>query len=267
MILLSSKRIMTSWANLKSVPSKKLEPTIRSYFSSTTNDYATSTLAFLYSYIYQQRNAEPFYIHDTEGFFQPLLKINPALHYLRETPSTANNLASDISQTASILNSMNLSSIRRTATDILQHNGQTFSRVETALSNAGLLKQTYDVGIVLDTSGCVPLVITGLKALQKRTGKKTMRVFLMTESIEYVREFSMKGDPSWTFVSMLRQNPPTDKDYTLIKTLTEIKIMQGIEYLAFRFSSPLGKLLYLTSSKLTTESQVVSIDGAKWKAV
>lgn len=267
MILLYSKRIMTSWANLKSVPSKKLQPTIRSYFSSTTNDYATSTLAFLYSYIYQQRNAEPFYIHDTEGFFQPLLKTNPALHYLRETPSTGNNLASDISQTASILNSISLSSIKRTAADILQQNGQTFSRVENALSNTGLLKQSFDVGIVLDISGSASLAIAGLKALQKRTGKKTMRVFVMTESMEYLREFATKGDTSWTFASMLRQNAPTDKEYTLIKTLAEIKTMQGIEYLAFRFSSPLGKLLYLTSSKLNTESQIISIDGAKWKPV
>jgi hypothetical protein len=267
MILLHSKRIMTSWANLKSVPSKKLEPTIRSYFSSTTNEYPTSTLDFLYSYIYQQRNAEPFYIHDTEGFFQPLLKTNPALHYLREAPSTGNNLATDISQTASILNAMSLSSMKRTASDILQLNSQAFSRVETALSNAGLVKQTFDVGIVLDISGCVPLVIAGLKALQKRTGKKTMRVFVMTESIDYLREFSMKGDPSWTFASMMRQNAPTDKEYRLVKTLAEIKTMQGIEHLAFRFSSPLGKLLYLTSSKINTESQVISIDGAKWKAV
>jgi len=266
MIVLLRNRIMSSWANLKTVPLKKQEPIVRSYFSSTSNDYATSTLAFLYSFLYTQRNADPFYIYDSEGYFQPLLKSSPVLHFLKQEPSSGANFFSDMTQTMPILNSMNLMSIKRGIAGVLQYNNQTFQKVESILSSFGLLKKTFDVGIVLDVSGCVPVVISGLKTFQRRSGKKTMNIFVMTDSMELLREFAMSGDPSWTYVSMMRNNAPKDKEYQLTKTLAELKVMQDIEQLAFRFASPLGKLLYLTSTKVNMESQVISIDGASWKA-
>jgi hypothetical protein len=63
----------------------------------------------------------------------------------------------------------------------------------------------------------------------------------------------------------MRTNPPKEADYLLFKTLAELQIMREIEYLALRFSSSLGKLLYLTSSKVLTESQVIRLDNSSWK--
>lgn len=266
MIVLLRNRIMSSWANMNSVSLKKKEPNIRSYFSSSSNDYATSTLAFLYSFIYTQRNADPFYIHDTEGYFQPLLKTSPVLHYIKEVPSSGTNFFSDMTQTMPILNSMNLMSLKRAIAGVLQYNNQTSLKIESILSSFGLFKRTFDVGIVLDVSGCVPLVVSGLKTLQRRTGKKTMDIFVMTDNMELLREFALSGDPSWSYVSMMKNNSSKEKEYQLTKTLAELRIMQDIDYLAFRFASPLGKLLYLTSTKVNMESQVISVDGASWKA-
>lgn len=258
---------MTSWANNNRIPLKKKEPTIRSYYSSLSDDYAAYTLGFLYSFLYCQRNADPYYILDTKGYVQPLLKTSAILHFLKDTPADSVNLATDPQQMAPVLNKMTLPSMKRAIDAILLYNGSTFNKVETFLSNFNLLKQTFDVGIVLDISGCVPIVNAGLKGLQKRTGKKTMRVFVMTEDINLLREFATTGDPSWSFVSMMRLNAPTDADYKLTKVLAELKIMQQQEYLAFRFASPLGKLLYLTNPKINTESQVISVDGQGWKAL
>ena len=266
MIVLLRKRIMTSWANMNRMPLKKKEPTIRSFFASS-EDYATSTLQFLYSFIYSQRAAEPFYIHDTQGYFQPLIKTSPILHFVKESPSGATNLATNLSQMAPVVNSLNLVSLKRTVSSIFQYNGETMFKIDSFLSNFGLLRQTFDVGIVLDISGCVPTVIAGVAKLQKRIGKKNLRLFVMTNDMDMLREFATKGDPSWSYVSMMRFEPPADKQYELFKTLSEIKLMQQTDYLACRLGSPLGKLLFLTSEKVNTESQVVSVDGQGWKAM
>lgn len=257
---------MSSWANLKATPLKKKEPSVRSYVSSS-EDYITSTLGFLYSFAYSQRMAEPFYIHDTHGHFQPLLKTSPILHYLKEKPSTGQDLASDLQQMAPVVNNLSLASLKRTVSSIYQMNAETDYKVDTFLTNFGLLRQSFDVGIVLDISGCVPAVVTGLKALQKRTGKKTLKVFVMTNDMNLLREFAQKGDPSWSYLSMMRDKAPQDSDYKLTKVLAELKLMQQMEYLAVRFGSPVGKLLYLTNQKIVSETQVISVDGQKWKAL
>jgi hypothetical protein len=257
---------MTSWANMNRIPLKQKEPTIRSFFSSS-DDYATSTLQFLYSFVYSQRAAEPFYVHDTKGYFQPLLKTSPILHFVKEAPSDAMNLSTNVSQMAPVVNSINLTTLKRTIGSIFQYNGETQLKIDSFLSNFGLLRQTFDVGIVLDISGSVPAIMAGLTKLQKRIGKKSLRIFVMTNDMEMLREFATKGDPSWSYVSMMRFESPTDKQYELFKTLSEIKLMQQADYLACRLGSPLGKLLFLTSEKVNTESQVVSVDGQAWKAM
>lgn len=258
---------MTSWANMTSVSLKKKEPTIRSFFSSPSDDYAATTLAFLYGFVYTQRSAEPYYIRDAKGFLQPFLKTSPILHFLKEEPSTGTNLAYEPDTFAPIVNTISFQQLKRMIASIYQFNGETIYKIDAFLSSFGMLRQTMDVGIVLDVSGCVPTIVSGLKALQKRTGKKQMRIFAMTDNIELLREFAQAGDPSWSFVSLNRPNAPTTQDYKLTKILAELKLMQDIEFLAFRFSSPLGKLLFVTSQKVNTEGQVIAVDGQRWKAM
>lgn len=253
---------MSSWANLKIVPSKKKE-SIRNYFSSLSSNYAESSLAFLYTHVYLQRNAEPFYVYDKDGFFQPLLETSAVVHYLREEPNSGENLATNISSFAPILNLTSLTSLRRNASNIFQYNGQTKDRINDALSKYGLNKPIFDVGVILDISGCVPLVFTALRTLQKRTGKKTLKVFIATDSMELLKEFATKGDSTWSYVSLMRTGVPSN----LLKTMCEVKLLQEIDYIVGKFSTPMGKLIYLTNPKLTMESQFMSVDGSTWKAL
>jgi hypothetical protein len=258
---------MTSWANRNVVPLKTKEPTLRWYYEPVSDDYASSTLGFLYSYIYSQRNAEPFYIVDTPGYVQPLLQHNPIFHYLKQTPSSGQNLSLNLDQAAPTLNSLSLASLRRTALSVYQFNSQTSARIDAHLTNFGMLRQTFDAGIVLDLSGCVPAVITALKTIQKRTGKKSLNVFVMTDTMDLLKEFAVKGDPTWRYASILRMQEPTDKESRLLKTLSELKVLRTTEFVVLRLSSPLGKLIYLTNPKLLSDNQVVSIDGTSWKAL
>lgn len=258
---------MSSWANRNAVPLKKKEPTVNLYYEPDSEDYAASTLGFLYSYIYSQRNAEPFYIVDTPGFFQPLLQSSPIFHYLKDTPSFGKNLSWDMNQMAPILNNLSLSSLRRTVSTLYQFNSLTSARIDAHLNSFGMNRQVFDAGIILDVSGCVPAVLTGLKTIQKRTGKKSMNIFVMTDNMNLLREFAAKGDPTWRYASILRIQEPSDAESRLLKSLSEIKLLRGLEYLVLRLSSPLGKLLYLTNSKLMSDTQVVSIDGTSWKAL
>ena len=258
---------MTSWANSNRIPLKKSEPTIRSYFSSPSDDYAVATLGFVYSYMFCQRSAEAFYVQDTQGYIQPLLTNSPVIHFIKDSPSEATNMAMDPGAFAPVLNQVSITSMKRTISSLLQYNGATNYKVDTFLNNFGTLRQTFDVGIVLDISGSVSTIVAGLKTLQKRIGKKTLKIFAMTDDVGLLRQFATSGDPSWTYISLLRNNTPITKDYLLTKTLAELKIMQQIDYLAFRFGSPLGKLLFLTSSKVNTESQVISVDNQRWKAI
>ena len=253
---------MSSWANLKSIPSKKKE-SVRTYFSSSTTDYASATLEFLYSHIFSQRNAEPFYVYDKEGFFQPLLQTSAVIHYIKEEPPAGLNLATHLSMTTPTVSSMSLNAVKRATTSVLQYNGQTQDRLNDALSKYGLVKPSFDVGVILDISGCVPLVFSALRTFQKRTGKKTLKVFVSTDSLELLREFATKGDPTWTYVSLIRTGVPP----TLVKTLCELKLLQEIDFIVGKFSNPMGHLVYLTSPKLTIESQFLSVDGSRWKAL
>jgi hypothetical protein len=257
---------MSSWANLRTVPTKKKEPTIRFYFSSS-DTYADATLAFLYSVLYTQKSAEPIYVHDTQGFFQPLLKVNPTLHYLKEAPSSGTNLNDDLSQMAPVLQNLSFASLKRSVASLYQFNQQTFARVEAVMSNFGVLRQTFDVGLVLLEPRDVQAAIDGLKRLQKRTGKKSFHIFVMTQDVDLLREFAFNGDKSWSFMSTLRQDMKTDKESMLLKTLCDISLMQKVDYLAIQMSSSIGKLLFLTNEKVTLENQVVSLDNTSWKVL
>lgn len=258
---------MSSWANLKSVTLKKREIPIRSYFETISDNYVSSHLNFLYGFIYSQKNAEPYYIRDSQGYFEPLLKPNPILHYIKESPTAGKNLANALQEMAPIVNTTSLSSLRRTATTVSEYNPQTLSKIDSFLLTTSLSKDVFDVGIVLDISGCVPAVIKSVKDLQSRVGKKSLRIFVMTDSMVLLQEFAKKGDASWTYASLMRFNAPTDKESKMMKLLSELTIMRKQEYLVLRVSSDLGKLLYITNPKIVMESQVVSFDGSTWKAI
>jgi len=254
---------MTSWANRMVVPGKKQGPTISSYYE-PSDDYMSSTVDFFYWSVYQQRTAEPFYIHDTKGFFQPLLNPNPTLHYIKETPSSASKLDS-LRQTGTVLKSLSTPFLRRAASSLLQFNGQTNARIDSLLMNAGIQKDSFDAGIVLDVSGCVPHVINALHGIQKRFAKKTLRVFVASESLPLLEQFARTGDPSWSYVSLLRKGP-LDAEALFWKRLAELKVLRSQETLVVRLGSPLGKLLYLSAPKIALDSQIISWDGSQWKA-
>ena len=267
MILLLGNRIMSSWANLRSAPTKKKELTVRYFFSPSSDDYASSTLAFLYSLVFTQKSAEPFYAQDTYGYFQPLLKVNPVIHYLKEVPTSGTNLYDDLYQVAPVLNQTSFINLKRTIKSMYEFNPETSARIEAFLANFGVIRQKYDVGLVLEDTNDVTAAFTGLKQFQKRTGKKNLNVFVATNDMNLLRQFAMGGDPSWSYMSMMRNNAPTDKNYKLMKTLCEITLLKNIEFLAVKLSSPIGKLLFLTSEQVNTEGQVVSLDNAGWKVL
>lgn len=267
MILFHRNRIMSSWANLHSQTGKKKEIPIRLHLNPLTSDYSEALLSFLYGFVYTQRNAEPFYIYDSFGQFQPLLQFSPIFHYLKEAPTTGSNLYTD-PNVGPLLNSLPLTSLRRTVNSVFSYNAETDANVRQFLLNMGLLQQqNFDVGIVLDASGCIPAVLSQLTTLQKRTNKKTLKIFVATDQLDLLRDFATKGHPSWSYVSLMRQNAPTDRKYALMKMLAELRLLRGIEYVAVRFGSSLGKLIFLTSQKITMESQILSLDGQGWKAV
>ena len=168
---------------------------------------------------------------------------------------------------APVINAMNQNTMKRTVNSIFQYNGETEFKIDTLLSNFGLNRQSFDVGIVLDISGCVPQVVSSLKTFQKRTGKKTLKIFITTQDMNLLREFAQKGDSSWNYLSMMRDGPASSAlgmqgPAPPFKAPAELKLMRQIETVFVRYSNPLGKLLYLTS-----ENAVISFDGQMWKAM
>lgn len=256
---------MTSWAAWKQ-PSKKRESSVSLYFSPIQDEFSETLLGFLYSSIYAQRTAERLYIFDTKDMIQPFFQKTPNSEFVKESPSSGTNLALSLHQTAPILQSLRVSTLKSYSKSLFQYNEVTRNKIQTFLSAFPILKQTFDVGIVLDTSGCVTQVLSGLSAYQKRTGKKSLRVFVMTDQLDLLREFATKGDRSWTYASLLSSQPILDKQSQYIKTLSDITIMQQIDFLAFRFSSSTGKLLYLLNQQVSSENEVLSLDGTSWKA-
>ena len=167
MIVFLRKRIMSSWANLQSASlRKKQEPTIRFFFSSNSTEYHSNTLAFLYSILYCQRSAEAFYVYDPDGLFQPLFKTTPVIHYLKEMPNSGTNLYEELFQVVPVLSTMNYTNLKRNIKSLYQLNSETNTRIDTFLSNFGVIRQQYDVGLVLEDPADVPASISGLKLLQ-----------------------------------------------------------------------------------------------------
>ena len=251
---------MSSWANLQTTSLKKKEINVRSYFEPISDEYVGSTLAFLYAFSYSQRSAEPFYIRDTKGFFQPLLQSSPILHYLKESPSSGQNICLDLIQTEKTLSSMSLNTLRRNVRSVYQFNSSTQSQINRFIVNFGVDRKTFDVGIVLDVSGTPAQAIQTLKTFQKRSGKKSLSVFVMTSDMELLRQFATQGDSSWSFTSLLQKNQPSENSYQLFKTLAELQVLQRTPVLAYRFGSLTGKLLFLTA-----DADTLSLDGLPWK--
>jgi hypothetical protein len=186
---------------------------------------------------------------------------------VKEAPSSGTNLTHEMSLMAPVLTNVSFATLKRSILSLYQFNQLTSARVEAVMSNFGLLRQTFDVGLVLLEPKDVQAAIAGLKGLQKKTGKKTLRIFVMTEDVELLRNFASQGEPSWSFMSTLKQTMKTDKDSLLLKTLCDITLMQKVDYLAVQMKSSIGKLLFLTNEKVSLESQVVSLDGSSWKVL
>lgn len=252
---------MSSWANRSVSLTKPQEPPRYPFFS-PSEDFPASLLGCLYWSLYHQRVADPFYIYDPRGDLQPILNGTPTHRFLKE-PSTGSHLSIAAGETASLLSSLSLVPLKRMVASTFVYSSQTTFQINQFLASAGLLKQSFDIGILLDTSGSVPKVIQSVKSLQKRLGKKTLSLFLATDNPVLLQDFVQKGDPSWTFRTLIRPNGSRVYETSRLKTLAEIDILRTIGALVLSYTSPMGKLLFLTNQ--ATPSQFVAWDGSSWK--
>jgi hypothetical protein len=254
---------MSSWAN-RGVSLAKAQESPSHPFFSPSEDFASSALAFLYWSIYHQRSAEPFYIYDPQGALQPVFQGNPSHHFLKE-PSSGSQLSSTAKETSALLSSLPLSTLKRLVTTTFVYTPQTRAQIDRYLAGSGFRSQLFEVGVVLDVSGSVPKVIQSIKTLQTRLGKKTLSVFIATEDLSLLQEFAKKGDPTWTYRTLIRPGAPRSRESDQMKRLAELQILQSVGSLVLSLRSATGKLLYLTNQTLATPSHLVSWDGSSWK--
>ncbi len=253
---------MSSWANLHANKQRK-GPTISSYLEiSTDDDLFTNLLRFSYVFVAKQRSAEPMYVYDKKGMVQNLLKVSPVVHYIKEVPSTASNILYDIDSCVKVLQTMNVSTVRKTVQSINILNSEKELLVQNNLKSNLVNASQFDCGIVLDVSGSAVQAVNALKIFQARTFKKTLKIFVMTNNYHYLHEFVTKGDKSWTFASLMKNKMPETEEAMTLKILSDTYLMQSIPHIFVTPSTSVGRYLYLTTKSISAmDSSVNSLDG------
>jgi hypothetical protein len=262
---------MTSW--LKVGPAKKKDDDApRPFLFETTDDGLCSQFnAYLYAMIYSVAEKAPLIVNDTANVVSiryPLIKntfVNP-----NSVSFTDTNLGSVISlkrrrqALSSYLLGVPSAHLREAGRNILQWNEEV---VEPTIDVSGI-----DLGIHIRTFGpnepkSVPIE-QYITAIRKASKKTTLKIFVMSDSVQRLEEFKLKKDKAWTLVTVgvppnlgahsqrdFNAAPPRQRMAAYKEFLAELQVMQQLPQIICSFSSNVGKFLYLSSA-----ANVVSVD-------
>jgi hypothetical protein len=269
MIVLDHKRIMSSWQPQR--PSLKLLSLDKIYCKTSTSGYCSNFFNFFMCYSFATMKKQTLYLNDTKN------NISRDYHLILDTFQPSPRIEYTILDgltSHQIHNKEMREYFEALPEDVLRHEAKQIFRfskkTQTALDSLKQGLPSFDCGIHVRTGDkittgemlAIPLqrYIEELSRFQKETQKKTLMIYLMTDSKDVVTTFQKTKDPSWTIQSLPspvesmsghdqhRYNalPTATKQKAFYHFLAEVQLLQECPHVICTFSSNIGRFLNLT---------------------
>lgn len=258
---------MTSW--LKTAPAKKKEEDVVKPFLFETDDdgLCSQFNAYLYAMSYSVAEKAPLLVNDTANVVS--LRF-PLIQNTFVTPDTVSftdtNLLSSTSLkrrrqalTTYILG-LPPAHLREAGRNILQWNEAALQpTIDVSGIHIGVHIRTFGPNEPKNTP--IEQYVKAVQAFQKSSKKTSLKVFVMSDSVQRLEEFKLKKDKSWTVVTVgtppnlgahsqrdFNAAPPRQRMAAYREFLGELQVMQQLPQIICSFSSNVGKFLYLSST-------------------
>jgi hypothetical protein len=272
------KRIMSSWQSqgsvLKNLSQDKL------YCRTSTSGYCSNFFNFFFCYLYAQSQKKELYLHDTKN------NISKEYHLILDTFKPPAGVTYTIlngitlqQNSAKEMNayydSLSYEEKRAVATKLFEYSPPLQRQVD--LRKKGL--PLFDCGLHIRTGDkittgemiAIPFTkyLDAIKQYQLQSGKQTLTIYLMTDSLSVLQYFKEKKESSWTLVSLppaipfekghdqktYNSNPTKVKQDAFTLFMTELHILKSCPHIICTFSSNIGRLL-----DLIRDGTIVSCD-------
>ena len=276
---------MTSW--LKHTIVKAVEKKNMYMFETTDAGFCSQFNNYLYSALYADKEGIPLYVHDTVNALSihyPLIKDTfiapPEISFTDGPIFSATSLKKRVRQINEFISAVDTENLKLDSKSLLQWNPSLLTKLQPILDGANL-PSDFDVGVHIRagdkiTSGemkSIPIeqYLRAVQAYQTKAKKKSLDIFIMSDSSQKLDEFIKKKDPSWKVYSL--GSPPSiaghvqrDFNASLSRSrmnaylyfVAELFLIQKVHHIVCTFSSNVGRFLFLTADD---EASVVSIDN------
>ena len=281
--IISYKYIMTSWLKLNVV--KPLEKKNSLMFETTDGGFCSQFNQYLYAVLYSEKEQLPLIVNDSTNAVSiryPLIKntftTDSSITFTDTQVLTSTPLKRRVASIRTFVNDISSNELRLHARKIFTWNPLLLVNVQQMLDEESI-PFDFDVGVHIRIGGeqkpiSVDSYIRQIKTYQSKEKKKTLTVFIMTDSSKALDEFLRKKDVSWNvhhFKSPLSVNGHVQREFNAANSRTrmnaymnfiaELVSIQRAEHIVCSFSSNVGRFLYLTAEDYTS---VASVDIPKF---
>jgi hypothetical protein len=275
---------MTSWLGrsaFKPVPKKD-----SFMFETEATGFCLQFNQYLYSALYAKSQGHRLYVNDTtnavsirypliQNTFAPVADLSD-VQFRDSQLLTATSLKNRVQPMREFLARVTPETLRAAAGGILAWNKDLVEKIQPLIVTAKI-----DVGVHMRTNLLKPVPVEKylqeVRNYQDKTKKKTLNVFLMSDSPELLQDFTKKKHPSWAIYTVrapltagghkqidFNAAPNRLRMDSYLAFLAELYSMQRAPHVICNFGSNVGRFLYLTVADGTT---VVSIDQAQFVPV
>lgn len=280
--IISYKYIMTSWLKLNVV--KPIEKKNSLMFETTDGGFCSQFNQYLYAVLYSEKEELPLFVNDSTNAVSiryPLIKhtfaAHPSITFTETQTLTSTSLKRRVASIRAFVNDISPNELRLAARNIFTWNPLLLEKVQQMLDEESIPFE-FDVGVHIRIGGeqkpiPVDTYIREIKTYQAKEKKKTLTIFIMTDSSKALDEFLRKKDASWTvnyFKSPLSVNGHVQREFNAanprtrmnayLNFIAELVSIQKAEHIVCSFSSNVGRFLYLTVDDSTS---IVSVDTLK----
>jgi len=268
---------MTSWINSKTkskLPTKELGYS----FSTTQAGFCSQFNNFFYAYLYAVSKDRKLFVCERNsalGFSVPFLKSvfkdNNNIEYTNY--QMVQHPVYDSKVVYPYLYSLTHTELREKARKFFGYNDLKLEECDVFLSNYANIPKKFDMGIHIRSGdkittremSAIPIAsyVTAIKDMQKKSGLKTLEIFVMTDNFSLFQKLKELADSSWSLFTLdsptqighVQENFNTyltrkEKQYEFNKFLTELLIMQNCPKIICTLSSNVGRYLYLNVESL-----------------
>lgn len=268
---------MSSWI---SNPTQKKLPTNAYFCKTSTSGYGSNFFNFFLCYLFAQHNNQKLFLKDTKN------NISNSYHLILDTfedlPGIVYSSQDGITLQQLYPKEMNLY-YESLSESVKQQQARRIFRLRKSVQDkiANLRKSlpSIDYGIHIRTGDKITTgemkaisldsYVQATKEYQRRWGKSTLAIYIMTDSVNALMNFKQKADSSWTIYNLpspiQNQNGHIQSNFNSFRSeikmeafhhfLTEIQILKDSSAILCTFSSNIGRFI-----RLLTDSPIQSLD-------